>query len=233
MQRALASAALRLRSELSCGRVTPATFSAALDATPAEDRDTWLDLLWDVDEIPPDEELPRGCVPYLPCAVESVLEAVQHAAVTQDDVFIDVGAGAGRAALLAHLKTGARCIGLEIQPNLVDVAQARADRLKLRRMRFIAGDAADTIRFVTMGTVFFLYCPFGGERLGRFLRGLEDVARTRPIRVCCVDMPLLEPPWLTRLPTTSSRVDVYQSSRGDPMTGGDSFQSIRWRNSCR
>ena len=212
MRRAFESAALRLRSELSGGRVTPATFSAALDAIAAQDRDAWLDLLWDLDEIPADEELPRGCVPYLPCAVESVLEAVQRAAVTRDDVFVDVGAGAGRAALLAHLKTGARCIGLEIQRGLVAAAQARAQRWTLTRIQFVAGDAADTIRLATTGTVFFLYCPFGGDRLRRFFDALEDLARTRPIRVCCVDMPPLEPPWLTRLPSTSPRVDVYQST---------------------
>lgn len=58
-----------------------------------------------------------------------------------------------------------------------------------------------------------LYCPFGGDRLRRFLGGLEDVAPTRSIRVCCVDMPPLEPPWLARVPLTSSRVHVYQSTR--------------------
>jgi SAM-dependent methyltransferase len=180
---------------------------------PAQDRDAWLDRLWDVDEIAADEpSLPRGCVPYLPCAVATVLDAVHQAAVTSEDVFVDVGAGAGRAALLVHLATGAGCIGLEIQPGLVRTAQARADWLALERMRFLEGDAADLVRFVTIGTVFFLYCPFSGDRLRRFLDGLEDVARTRPIRVCCVDMPALERPWLTRIPSASSSVDVYRST---------------------
>src|SRR5688500_18197151 len=108
-------AALRLRSGLRGDRVTPATFAAALAEIPARDRDEWLDLLWDIDEIPADElDLPRGCVPYLPCAVATVLDAVRLASVTCDDVFVDVGSGAGRAALLAHLVTGAGCVGLEI-----------------------------------------------------------------------------------------------------------------------
>ncbi|MES1157511.1 MAG: hypothetical protein ABUL67_00300 [Haliangium ochraceum] len=204
--------AARLRSDLRGDRVTPATFGAALAEIPAGDRDAWLDLLWDLDEVTDDDpNLPRGCVPYLPCAAATVLEAIHQTAVTCDDVFVDVGSGAGRAALLAHLTTGAGCIGLEIQPVLARAAQGRADWLKLDRVRFLEGDAADMIRFITIGTVFFLYCPFGGDRLRRFLAGLESVALTRPIRVCCVDMPPLDAPWLTRLPATSSRIDVYHS----------------------
>lgn len=168
--------------------------------------------MWGIDEIPPDDpDLPRGCVPYLPCPVTSVLDAVDQADVTSDDVFVDVGAGLGRAALLAHLKTGARCIGLEVQPALVRAAQGRADSMSLSRMRFLQGDAADSVSFITTGTVFFLYCPFSVSRLRRFLEGLEQVARAQAIRVCCVDMPPLEAAWLARMPSTSPSVDVYRS----------------------
>lgn len=206
-------AAVRLRADLRGDGVTPASFGAALAEVPAGDRDEWLDLVWDVDEIAPDDpDLPRGCVPYLPCAVATVLDAFQQAAVTCDDIFVDVGSGAGRAALLAHLVTGAGCIGLEIQSVLARTAQARADWLSLSRLRFVEGDAAHMVRFIPLGTVFFLYCPFSGDRLRCFLDGLEDVARARRIRVCCVDMPPLEPVWLARVPSTSPRIDVYQST---------------------
>jgi hypothetical protein len=64
---------------------------------------------------------------------------------------------------------------------------------------------------MTTGTVFFLYCPFSGDRLERFLDALEDVARARSIRVCCVDLPPLERPWLVQMPSMSVDLDVYQS----------------------
>lgn len=215
------SDALHLRAELLGGRVTPAIFGAALEQIAPPDRDQWLDLLWDVDEIASDvPNLPRDCVPYLPCAAATVLDAVRQAAVTCDDVFVDVGAGAGRAALLAHLETGAGCIGLEIQPPLARTAQGRADWLNLHRVRFIEGDAADLVRFIRTGTVFFLYCPFGGDRLRRFFDGLEDVAQAKPIRVCCVDMAPLKAPWLAPLPSSSSRIDVYRSLPFRPQRGG-------------
>ena len=207
------SAAQRLRCDLREGRVTPATFGVALAEIAPSERDSWLDVLWNIAELPPDErELPRGCVPYLPCPVASVLDAVERAGVSSSDVFVDVGSGLGRAAALAHLKTGASCVGLEIQTALARAAQERAESLKLTRVQFVQGDAAETIGSLTTGTVFFLYCPFSGGRLERFLDGLEDVARARPIRVCCVDMPPLQAPWLARIPSSSMSVDVYRST---------------------
>jgi len=207
------SAARRLRSDLRCGHVTPTIFSAALEQIAPGDRDPWLDLLWNSHEIPVDDpDLPRGCVPYLPCPVAAVLAAIEQAGVTNDDVFVDLGSGLGRAALLVHLMTDAACIGLEIQPKLSRAAQDRAEWAGLSRLRFLQGDAAEMGSVIATGTVFFLYCPFSGSRLQRFLDGLEDIARARPIRLCCVDMPPLEAPWLTRMPSASSEVDVYRSN---------------------
>ncbi len=204
-----------LRSSLVRNGLTPATFRAALTGIRAEDRDAWVDLLLDIDELPEDDPLlPRGCVPYLPCSVATVLEAVQQAAVTSDDVFVDVGAGLGRAVVLTHLLTGAECIGLEIQPGLVRAARERAASLNLSRVRFVEGDAVDLIRSITLGTVFFLYCPFDQDRLDRVLGDLEHIARTRPIRVCCVGIPPLDRPWLAPVPTTSVDLAVYRSTLG-------------------
>jgi len=208
----------RMRSLLVKNQATPALVQRTLNAIPRELRDRWVDLVWDVDEIADDHPaLPRGCVPYLPCPVATVVDAVEQARVTSADVFVDIGSGAGRTAFLANALTGAGCIGIEIQPALVKVATGRAAWLNLSRTRFIEGDAVDRVRFMTTGTVFFLYCPFSGGRLQRFLDALEDVARARPIRVCCVDLPPLDCPWLVPMPSTSVDLHVYRSL---PFYGG-------------
>jgi SAM-dependent methyltransferase len=213
VQSAFRDAADLVRTLLVREQVTPALFTATLADIPPRDRDAWLDQLWDLHEIPDDDpELPRGCVPYLPCPVATVLEAVQRAHLAHNDVFVDVGSGTGRTAFLAHLLSGAGCIGLEIQPALVEAARARAAWLNLDRTRFVAGDAADLLRFITIGTVFFLYCPFGGDRVDRILDDLEAIARTRQIRLCCVHMPPLERPWLVQQPSTSVDLVVYRST---------------------
>ena len=60
----------------------------------------------------------------------------------------------------------------------------------------MSGDAAEIVPQLTAGSVFFLYCPFSGPRLVKLLADLEPIARTRPIRVCAVDLPLPPCPWL-------------------------------------
>ncbi len=66
--------------------------------------------------------------------------------------------------------------------------------------------------FLMIGSVFFLYCPFSGERLAKVLDELESIARTRMLRICCVDLPLPHREWLTREPTVSGDVTIYRTT---------------------
>jgi SAM-dependent methyltransferase len=192
-----ARSAERVRRSIEQGRHDPARFRAALRDVPAGARDTWLDLALGLGP-PPDDgpELPRGGVPYLPCSVDALLGIVDEIPVRTTDVFVDVGSGVGRATALVHLLTGAAVIGIEIQPRLVQSARELVSRLADARIANIEGDAAILTGYIMIGSVFFLYCPFSGERLRRVLDDLEAIAQTRPICVCCVDLPLPPCPWL-------------------------------------
>lgn len=203
----------RVRGSLERGLHEPESFRAALLSVPPAVRDAWLDLVLGLGELHEDEPaLPRGCVPYLPCSVDALLRTIEQAAVGPSDVFVDLGSGVGRAATLVHLLTGASAIGVEIQPGLVLAARSLSARLSLPRVRCIQGDAADLAGPMLIGSVFFLYCPFGGERLAKVLDGLESVARTRMLRICCVDLPLPHREWLAREPMLSGDVTVYRST---------------------
>ena len=206
-----------MRSLLASGDATPALFRAALTAVAPMHRDAWLDRVLALDERPEDRlpedgpALPRGCAPYLPCPVDSLLAAVDLADVTPPDVFIDVGAGIGRAVVAAHLLTGASAIGLEIQPQHAAAGARHAKAIGLSRVSMVVGDAAEHTRTLATGSVFFLYCPFSGERLARLMRDLEAIAKTRQIRVCCVDLPLSPGDWLTAIPSPLASLTVYRS----------------------
>jgi hypothetical protein len=201
------------REAIARGLHDPATFRAALLSVPPGIRDAWLDRLLGLTEVPDDQpELPRGCVPYLPCSVDVLLRMVDQAGVQASDVFVDLGSGVGRAAVLVHLLTGAPAIGIEIQPALAVAARALASRLPLSRVPFIEGDAAELTGLMTIGTVFFLYCPFGGERLVTVLDQLESLAQARPVRICCVDLPLPPRAWLTPDPGPLGDLAIYRSA---------------------
>jgi SAM-dependent methyltransferase len=211
-ERALRESAQRMRLRLSRGVATPAQFRTALMSVPAARRDVWFDLVLGLGELPDDgPELPRACVPYMPCSVEILLRMVDDAKVHSADVFVDIGSGLGRAVLLMQFLTGASAIGLEIQPALVRASRELATSLKTSRISVVEGDAAILTGSMTIGSVFFLYCPFSGERLERALDGLESIARTRQIRVCCVGLPLLSRPWLTLVSPLSGDLAIYRS----------------------
>jgi len=214
MEDTLRANADALRSLVVNDEAPPAAFRAALERVPPRERDAWLDRVFELDALPDDgPDLPSGGVPYLPSSVEVLLRVVDDASVRDGDVFVDLGAGLGRAATLVHLVTGAAAIGLEIQPALVHAARALATRLNLPRLSFVEADAASLAGPSVTGSVFFLYCPFSGERLRRVLADLERVARARPIRVCCVDLPLPPCPWLTLASPPSGALTIYRSAK--------------------
>jgi SAM-dependent methyltransferase len=207
------TSALTARRAIEQGVHDPSRFRAALTSVPASARDAWLDLVLGLEELPADgPELPRGCVPYLPCPVDVLLRVIDHAGVDASDVFVDIGSGLGRATTLVHLLTGAGAIGLEIQSELAATARKIAARLSLERVPCIQGDAAALTSFVTVGTVFFLYCPFGGQHLQQVLDQLESIARTRMLRVCCVDLPLPACEWLKPDHELFTDLAIYRST---------------------
>ena len=176
------------------------------------DRDGWLDVVLGQGELGDDgAALPRGCVPYLPCPVDALLRAVEQAPVGAGDVFVDLGSGAGRALTFVHLLTGATAIGIEIQPELVRAARETAARLRLSRVTTLEGDASSVTGSAASGSVFFLYCPFSGERLARLLAELERPARHRALCICAVHTPLPEQRWLRMDPARLPDLCVFRS----------------------
>jgi trans-aconitate methyltransferase len=202
-----------VRGWIAHGQATPARFQAALLAVPLLERDAWIDLVLGIEAVPEDgPALPRGGVPYLPCAVDALLRAVAQAELTAADVLVDVGAGVGRALVCLHLLTGAEAIGVEIQPALVAAARRLIAGTTVERVSMREGDAAELVGQLDTASVFFFYCPFGGERLERVLDQLEPRARARALRVRCVDMPALTRPWLALVAEPDRDLAIYRST---------------------
>jgi SAM-dependent methyltransferase len=205
----------RVRSLLERGPCAPSLFRAELTRIPARARDAWIDLVFGL-EAPPEDgpQLPVGRVPYLPCSVDALLRVAEQAPVRASDLFVDIGAGVGRAAVLMHLLTGAPALGVEVQPALVAAARDLAARLRLSDVSFVEGDASASTELWSAGSVFLLYCPFSGHRLAKLLASLEAVARARPIRLCCVELPLPPCPWLEQTQAPSLDLTLYRSTFG-------------------
>jgi hypothetical protein len=147
-------------------------------------------------------------MPYMPSAIAPVVRTVLDVPITPEDVFVDLGAGLGKAVMTVHLLTGARARGVEVQPSLVAEARERAAELRLDGVEFVCGDALDA--HVEDATVVFLYLPFTGAVLQGVLRRLEAIARRRQLVVCALGVDL-RADWLVERPSEEFWLSIYDS----------------------
>lgn len=191
----------------------------AIALQPPVDRDRFVDALLGLEDRPADDEACVGDDPELircvASGVSAIADAVLKAGVGPDDVFLDLGAGCGRVAMLVHLLTGARAIGLEIQEGLVAFGRERAAALALDDVDLRRGDAREDE--LPAATVVYLYLPFVGRSLARVLARLEEQARRAPLIVCALGVELRREGWLRAVDDSSLWMTVHESvGRGPP-----------------
>lgn len=134
--------------------------------------------------------------------------------------FIDIGAGKGRALLLASEFGFQRMIGVELLPELIEVARENVAEFERRGMRtrieLLCEDAVNFI-FPAEPAVIFLFNPLPQAALRRLIQNLEQSLRQhpRPLYVAYAN-PIFEP--------------VIGASRLLIRLGGD-HQSLLFRSS--
>ena len=205
------------RARIQQGGLRGAELVQWLAALPPAERDRALERLLDIDRPPLDTSCPGDdLIGYIPSGVAAIARAVFEVPVQPEDLFVDVGAGAGKVAMTAHLLTGARCLGLEIQPELVARASDAALRLGLRDVSFRQADARTDD--LGDGTVMYLYLPFTGPAMATVLDRIRAVALRHPIVVCALGFELrrVDVDWLAARPTDSFWLTIYDSVPGPP-----------------
>jgi SAM-dependent methyltransferase len=95
---------------------------------------------------------------FAPTAPEVVMGMLKLARVTASDVVYDLGSGDGRIVIAAAENYGARGVGIEIDPKLVDEATRSAERAGVAgRVTFIEGDMFEAdISEATVVTLYLL-----------------------------------------------------------------------------
>lgn len=151
---------------------------------------------------------------YQPTPARHLLRLIVSGTIQPDDVFIDVGSGLGHVPLLVTMLTGARSIGVELEPVYVAMAQQCARNLHLHKATFVQADARTA--YLSQGTFFYLYTPFTGSLLADVLERIHTQAMNRQIKIAtlgpCTAI-LAEQPWLAALtsPPENGRITVFES----------------------
>ncbi len=97
-------------------------------------------------------------VPYVATPPAVVDEMLRMARVASTDVVYDLGSGDGRVVITAARKFGARGVGVEIDPAMVDRSRANVARAGVAdRVRILQQDIFDTD--LSPATVVTLYLP--------------------------------------------------------------------------
>lgn len=146
-----------------------------------------------------DEEIVHyGTVPYRD--VHAVLDLL---ALSPQDVFVDLGCGKGRMLCCAALRGIRSAVGVELSADLAIIAAENARRLRPTHAP-ITVSALDVRRYdYTVGTVFYMFHPFGPNTMNGMLDALSDGLRRSPRTVRLVylnavhDDVLSRRPWLT------------------------------------
>jgi hypothetical protein len=136
-----------------------------------------------IDDAPQATREPDSEMVHLePTPTRVVLELVDRLHLRSEDVFYDLGSGLGQVAILVHLLSGARAVGVEVEPAYCEAACDLAWVLGLPRVTFLNEDARTAD--YSPGSAFYLFAPFKGQMLQVVLDRLRREARQRQIRVC-------------------------------------------------
>ncbi|MGR3660045.1 MAG: class I SAM-dependent methyltransferase [Paracoccaceae bacterium] len=162
------------------------------------DTDGWVSVALD-------DGMLYEATPYL--VLNEILRTLK---LGRDDVFIDLGCGKGRVLCMASRTGAGRVIGVEQDPDFLDVARENLDAMpgKHAKVELFEGLAQDFD--FSDATVVFLFNPFGAKTLEQVLDLLAASLKEnpRPLRIVYVnpvhEAVLHQTPWLTNSTTWPS-----------------------------
>jgi SAM-dependent methyltransferase len=125
-------------------------------------------------------------VPYVPSAWHFLPRALRYVGVSDRDTFVDFGCGKGRVVHQAARWPFRRVIGVEVSPELAEIARtalaARRHRHRCRNVEIVVSDVRD-FRVPDDLTIGYFFRPFGDETLQAVLRGIVESIDRNPRRV--------------------------------------------------
>lgn len=90
--------------------------------------------------------------------IKVTLEAIKMIAPSKRTRVLDIGSGCGKFCLVAGLSSLGNYFGIEIRPNLYEIANRKKEKLNVENVEFLLGDMTklDWSKF----DAFYLYNPF-------------------------------------------------------------------------
>ena len=200
-----------VRGRLEAGTFRPDDLKHTLEQQPLHLWDPYVRRVFDV-AMPPlrDTACPRQMIDNVPTNFMTILEVADR--LDEGDTLFDIGAGVGTVALMVGFLTGRPVTGVEIDPAYAEFARARAERFGLSHVKILCEDACAVD--CAEATTFFLYDPFRGALLDRFLEHLHGECAGRDARILAFGkchVAIGEQEWLELAETTPSSMRVFRT----------------------
>ena len=122
---------------------------------------------------------------YDPCDWIGTWRALRWLRPTADDVFLDYGAGKGRALIAATMLPFSRIVGVELSEDLVKSARRNIGKARPRQAHRVELVTADARQFDVPDdvSVVHMFCPFTGDVFASTIDRLLASIDRRPRRV--------------------------------------------------
>jgi hypothetical protein len=120
--------------------------------------------------------------PYMMSSARMVRECIARMPLGPDNHLVDFGAGAGYVNLLAHLTTGCKSTGIEVQSGLVDLARKYVCDLNLSDAINVIHDQAQNID-ISFADRFYFFNPFRRAAMQGVFDRLYELSLTKDIYI--------------------------------------------------
>ncbi len=147
-----------------------------------DELDEFLNVLFSVGQV--NEELVAmrpGLVSFQKTPARLILRLIELCELSKHDVVYDLGSGLGQSLLLLGMLSPARCIGIEVDKTLNELAKHSSTALGISFIDFRCMDAREA-EFQDASVV-YLYTPFRDTILREVLVRILQHTSGRPLRI--------------------------------------------------
>jgi len=128
----------------------------------------------------------KGSFSYGEVSYPVAAEIVREINITENDVFYDLGCGRGKMMFYTRLSTGATCIGVDLLPTHINIAEKITNKLVISRLHFFLEDIVN-VDLRTGSVVFIHGTTFPdevhdavSENIGKMKPGSRFISVSRP-----------------------------------------------------
>ena len=114
---------------------------------------------------------------------DETIQVLKQLRLGREDVFVDLGCGKGRVICLASRFALGGVIGVELSSELCQIARRNAQMMRGKRTDILVHNINAEDFDYTVGTVFYLFHPFGPRTMQNVLERMSDGLNRNPRQI--------------------------------------------------